>query len=338
MIYLTTEDLVLIVPNPPWLNSHTDNIRVGSKLIVCGKISGRKIYFINKSVYLINKESKCLEINKLIINFASGKQKETNRNRLSTWSFFEFKIEFKTHKYPVKMNTNNSNPQESRDSRKATVISATAGIAGGAALGVGAAAVYSATANAAETDESPLIEKAEAPIETPAAAPETHVEVHHHHHTTTPPQPQAEVVEYNMVIDENGNHIADMAQVNYRGDNIMYLDSDLNGEADSAWYDINRNQIIDEGEVVDVRDSHIAMNALKANAQNIAYVTTEPDVNYGEDSAHIGQEGVVENTGNDISGIDYSQPTSDSADLSINTIDTDMPDYVNDADIDAFVS
>lgn len=246
------------------------------------------------------------------------------------------------------MNTNYNNPQD-KESRKATIVSATAGIAGGAALGVGAAAVYSATAHAENPgDESPYIEKTQAPVEEEPVVAKQTVEVHHHHHNT---QPQAEVVEYNMVVDDNGNHIADMAQVNYRGENIVLVDSDLDGMADTAWFDHNRNNIVEENEIYDMRSEHIAMNTIKSSAQNIAVVKAEPDPEYlmeTDTMAYRNQEEVVEDvTGSD--DMDYSQNhTSDNVietpdltqttdDISMNTIDTDMPDYVNDADVDAFI-
>lgn len=217
-------------------------------------------------------------------------------------------------------------PQNEEKRNNATVVSAAAGIAGGAAIGVGAAALWPNSAEAAEvedvnTEDDVLIEKAEAPSVEPEVVTQTTVHHVHIHHEPEPVHaPQAEVTEFAQVVDSEGNHVADMASVKVEGENIVYLDNDLNGEADIAWYDANHNQMVDEGEIVDVTDSHINMNTLQQAAANttITVVDSNPEPVY------------------DAPGIDYTADASH--DLSVNTdMSNDMPDYVNDADVDSFV-
>ncbi|MCM1291479.1 MAG: hypothetical protein NC201_04155 [Prevotella sp.] len=214
--------------------------------------------------------------------------------------------------------------EHGKKSSKATVVSAAAGVAGGIGAGIGAAALWPGEANAAEgealnNEEDVLAEKAEAPE--PVAEVVTHTTVHHVYvdHTgdeNVPPTETAEVLEYTHLVDGDGQHIGDMATVKEDGVHSVYMDTDLDGEANQRWTDVNNNFEIDEGEVVDVTNDHVSMNTFQNNAQstNVAQINlepepTEPVIDYTADAGH---------------------------DLSMNN-DMDMPDYVNDADVDSFV-
>lgn len=218
------------------------------------------------------------------------------------------------------------NVQNEENKSKATVISAAAGVVGGVAAGVAGAALWPADAQAAEGEvldaDDLLVEKAEAPTVQPEVVHHTHVEHVNVVHVNEGPQgvvPEMEVSEYQQIVDAHGTHIADVATVEMGGEQVHIFDTDVNGEADVAWYDANRNQMIDEGEVIDVSQEHIQMNGL----QNMAQHT----------SVSVYDEAPVDTVD---PGVDYTASV-DTHDMSSVDMGTDMPDYVNDADVDAFV-
>lgn len=255
----------------------------------------------------------------------------------------------KTNNKNQAMGTQNScppsfNQKKNKKGNSATVVSAAAGIGGGVAVGVGAAALWPNSADASEIDENDFINKAEAPQgdHTEQSTVVEHVNVHHgadvhhsaevHHatpaHIEQPVEPnvephvdpnQPEVVNYTHVVDESGNQLADVAQVRYGNEEIHYFDTDMNNEANVAWYDANHNLAMEEDEVVDVRDAHIKMS-------NFQEVSQHTDV-------HVFTNEEVQ-TYNEIQdpGMDYT--TEAGSDIAMND---DMPDYVNDADVDSFI-
>lgn len=223
------------------------------------------------------------------------------------------------------MDNSNPSPFSQKANKKdnsATVVSAVAGIGGGAALGVGAASLWPNSAEASETDDNDYIDKIEAPTAEASdqATVVQHVNVNHsatvHHVTPSPIEPavepvepvspvqpvepvgpvepvepvdpvgpvepigpveppvptpsdQPEVLRYVEFVDESGNNYGDMAVVRDGNREIHYFDYNRNQEADFAWYDANHNELIEENELMDIKDVHIKMADLK----NLAHDT-----------------------------------------------------------------
>lgn len=149
------------------------------------------------------------------------------------------------------------------------------------------------------------------------------------------PEPDPEdadvsVVGYQTVSDENGNQV-DVAALDINGDRIVVADTTMDGYANVAVADVNGNGQIDDDEIVDVSDQHIAMQPFRDAAN-------QSDVNYagdgGSDDAHDSQQG-------DIVDVDNSQSASEPDTTPTETLYTDAgadADYTNDANVDDYMA
>ena len=105
-----------------------------------------------------------------------------------------------------------------------------------------------------------------------------------------PTSDDIEVIGYDRIAADDGS-IRDVAVVSAGGNEIAFIDVDLDGEADFIMCDANQNQVIDDGELVDVQGEGISM-----------------------------------------------QPLQDAAGFDPLFAQNDLPDYVNDADVDSFMA
>ena len=80
------------------------------------------------------------------------------------------------------------------------------------------------------------------------------VEVSTHHND----EPEVKVIAVEHNVDLDGQTV-DVAAVQMGDDSVVLIDSDQNGEANMAISDQNHNEQIDQGEMADVSEYHIAM-------------------------------------------------------------------------------
>lgn len=185
---------------------------------------------------------------------------------------------------------------------------------------------FSADASAAEIEnEEVLDEETAAPaMEAEVVSAQPAADVHHSEPSyeverahVTPPEtePEVEVLAYETVIDEDGN-MADVAAVRVDDTTALFVDADNNGYADVVAIDENRNGNFEDNEIHDISHENVSMGTFQA-----AYQQQHPEENYG-----IAQQ---------------TQTPSSAEDPMVNDVayePTDMPDYVNDADTDAFMA
>lgn len=209
------------------------------------------------------------------------------------------------------------------------VAGAAAGVATGVAGGLGAAMAFSADASAAEIEnEDVLDEETAAPaMEAEVVSAQPAPNVHHEESVyevetaqvgqthVVPPETEVEVVAYETVTDDAGN-IADVAAVRVDDTMALFVDADNNGYADVVAVDENRNGNFEDNEIHDISGENISMGTFQA-----AYQQQHPEENYG-----LAQQ---------------TQASAPEEDPMVNNVayePTDMPDYVNDADTDAFMA
>jgi hypothetical protein len=127
---------------------------------------------------------------------------------------------------------------------------------------------------------------------------------------TPTPEPQQEpagdeiqVISYDRVTNDDGSQM-DVAVIGVSGEAVAVVDVDLDGEADVILCDYNHNGTIESNEVVEVADQHIAMQQF----QDACAAVVDPAADPAQDDGLIAQ-----NTG-------------------------DMPDYVNDADVQDYTA
>lgn len=120
-------------------------------------------------------------------------------------------------------------------------------------------------------------------------------------HPENPEEPTVEVLDYQHVSDGQGNE-ADVAVVSINGQPTGIADTTMDGYANVAFADANGNGQLDEDEVIDVTDQHIAMQPFHDAAPTTA--------------------------GNDI------DPGADPD----NTLVDNGPDYVNDGNVDDYMA
>ncbi|MCM1111340.1 MAG: hypothetical protein NC336_09035 [Clostridium sp.] len=103
-------------------------------------------------------------------------------------------------------------------------------------------------------------------------------------------EPEVEVLGYDRITNEDGSQM-DVAVVSVDGNEVGFIDVDLDGSADVIFCDVNQNGVIEEGEYEIIPDDSIAM-----------------------------------------------QPLADAAGFTPLYAQNDMPDYVNDADVDTYMA
>lgn len=103
--------------------------------------------------------------------------------------------------------------------------------------------------------------------------------------TPVPEDPEIEVISYDTVTTEEGNQM-DVAVVSANGQAVMIADVNQDGIADVMASDLNNNGQLDEGEIIDVSDQHIAMQPLQdaANAGTENLYAQTNDVDYINDA------------------------------------------------------
>ncbi len=171
-----------------------------------------------------------------------------------------------------------------------------ASVVAGAAVG----AVGTATAQPFEVEE---VEVRETPtIEKPVVAHVVHQnpqyvvvhEVSNHEEQPAPeptepiepqPQPQPEdnvkVIAYERVTDPDGEEM-DMALVEENGERALYVDVNLDGEANVRMADLNHDGQIEREELVNITDQHVSMQPFQEAAnmpQDIYYADGTDYVN-----------------------------------------------------------
>lgn len=103
-------------------------------------------------------------------------------------------------------------------------------------------------------------------------------------------EPEVEMVGYERATNDDGSQI-DIAVVKIDGQEVGFIDADMDGRADFIASDLNGNGQMDEGEVAYIADQNIGM-----------------------------------------------QQFQDAADFNPLYAQNDMPDYVNDADVDTYMA
>lgn len=165
---------------------------------------------------------------------------------------------------------------------------------------------YAAGHASAPTNEAEVVDHE--PANTDNGGQATNVE--HEPQVTPEPAPSSgddnvQVLGYQTVTGEDGSQ-ADIAAVSVNGQTVMLADTTMDGYANIAAADANGNGQIDDGEMVDVTGQGIAMQPFKDGAGEM--VETNPEVDHPD--------------------VD-SDPTLAS---------NGEPDYVNDGNVDDFVS
>ena len=99
------------------------------------------------------------------------------------------------------------------------------------------------------------------------------------------PEPEIEVVSYETISDEDGSQM-DVAVINAQGQTVMIADVDQNGYADLMASDLNNNNQLDEGEIVDISDQNVEMQPLQdaANMGGNDMIVQANDVDYINDA------------------------------------------------------
>lgn len=99
------------------------------------------------------------------------------------------------------------------------------------------------------------------------------------------PDPEIEVVSYETISDEDGSQM-DVAVINAQGQTVMIADVDQNGYADLMASDLNNNNQLDEGEIVDISDQNVEMQPLQdaANMGGNDMIVQANDVDYINDA------------------------------------------------------
>jgi hypothetical protein len=124
---------------------------------------------------------------------------------------------------------------------------------------------------------------------------------------TTEPQPESndeiQVISFDRVTNDDGSQM-DVAVIGVSGEAVAVVDVDLDGEADVILCDYNHNGIIESNEVVEVADQHIAMQQFQDACAGIVDPAADPASDDGL---------IAQNTG-------------------------DMPDYINDADVQDYTA
>lgn len=91
--------------------------------------------------------------------------------------------------------------------------------------------------------------------------------------------PEIQVVSYETVTNEDGSQM-DVAVVDVQGQTVVITDADQNGYADVMASDLNNNGQIDNDEIVDISDQHIAMQPFQEAANidgNCNYIACDED-------------------------------------------------------------
>lgn len=91
------------------------------------------------------------------------------------------------------------------------------------------------------------------------------VEVHHHHHNTPgegTTEDKVEVVGYERITDPDTGEQMDVASLKMNGNEMVFIDVDLDGYADAMAYDVNGDRQLQENEIHDVRDQRISMQPM----------------------------------------------------------------------------
>lgn len=208
--------------------------------------------------------------------------------------------------------------KKNNNSTNGNIVGATAGIATGALSGVAASFAFAENAQASEleTDELEIIpepnEEATVVVEQTyvQATPKTvepHVEEVHENDS------EVEVLGYETITDGEGNHV-DVAAVTVDGAAGLVIDVDQDGIADVLAYDENRNGFFEDDEFHDVENENISMRPLYVAAQNSETVEPAPVYTHADPIL------------DDPCTQDIAYEDSD-----------DMPDYINDADVDSFL-
>lgn len=187
--------------------------------------------------------------------------------------------------------------QESKDEMKKNMATG-ASTAAGAAVGVVAgAAITPQSAEASDEIVPEVVAQPAAPQPAPAPTsqdvkPEPVQPVNPEPKPVDPvqpdPEPEVEVLSYDRVTNPDGSQM-DIAVVNVEGQEVGFLDIDLDGKADLMMVDMNGDQQIQENEVTQVQDQNIAM-----------------------------------------------QPFANAVGFNPQFAQNDLPDYVNDADVDTY--
>ena len=166
----------------------------------------------------------------------------------------------------------------------------------GAAAGVVAGSVISSEVDAAEI---PVTPEDQQEVEVVSSQPSngSGSTIHHNPEPTpepTPdpnpvpeptPEPEIEVVSYETISDEDGSQM-DVALINAQGQTVMIADVDQNGYADLMASDLNNNNQLDEGEIVDISDQNVEMQPLQdaANMGGNDMIVQANDVDYINDA------------------------------------------------------
>ena len=122
---------------------------------------------------------------------------------------------------------------------------------------------------------------------------------------------KVEVIEVVSVENENGDGNRIMGSTVINGHSAVFIDNDgEDGEFELLAVDVNDNQQLDEGEVVDISDAHVKIEELQELANN--------DVKPGDDVETVTPEKEPIDDGHEVTGLDDPDET--------------MPDYLDDND------
>ncbi len=135
------------------------------------------------------------------------------------------------------------------------------------------------------------------------------------------PGGEVEVVDYQRVTLADGNTM-DYADVIVAGDEIRVFDVNQDGTADYMTYDANFDGIIEESEICNIEDAHIEMKPFQEAVGFDPYMAQETPE---EQDIYLPDSGMLYNDSN----LSESQFPS---------YPNELPDYVNDADIDSFMA
>lgn len=218
--------------------------------------------------------------------------------------------------------------------------------AGGAALGAGAAMFFTEEAHA---ESVPVQEEVETEAISPLSA--TPTSSHPHHSSNHPadtilpiktgenPNPtlevepigviaphevpidppflgeEVEVVDYHRIMNEDGQEI-DIANVIVNGNEVKVIDVNLDGYADMLAHDVNHNGIIEVSEIQDIEHTGVSMEPLQEAAGFDPYLYSLNGIQPDPDLPEYHNMMI------------YDDPLAQD----------DLPDYVNDADIDSFMA
>lgn len=97
--------------------------------------------------------------------------------------------------------------------------------------------------------------------------------------------PQAQVLATDTVVTEDGQAM-DVALVNVDDQDIILVDVDQDGKVDIAMTDLNHNGVVDPGEMEDVSEYDISMDALQAaaNDNDGSMIAQNADMDYTNDA------------------------------------------------------